>query len=159
LAAEVEGRLAQDLRGIAANPVTVTGLYGGVDWGPTDAWIQTDRPTVVICTFEKADALLSYLGVLFLDRVRLVIIDEAHMVEQEEARLSGLEDGSSRAFRLEQLRGYVALVISTNFEYWRCRQWPRVRHRHSLDGSVEIQMRLQQLPHVAHQANAWAARS
>jgi hypothetical protein len=103
LAAEVEGRLAQDLRGIAANPVTVTGLYGGVDWGPTDAWIQTDRPTVVICTFEKADALLRYLGVLFLDRVRLVIIDEAHMVEQEEARLSGLEDGSSRAFRLEQL--------------------------------------------------------
>ncbi len=103
LAAEVEGRLAQDLKGIAANPVAVTGLYGGVDWGPTDAWIQTDRPTVVICTFEKADALLRYLGVLFLDRVRLVIVDEAHMVEQEEARLAGLEDGSSRAFRLEQL--------------------------------------------------------
>lgn len=103
LAAEVEGRLAQDLKGIAAAPVVVTGLYGGVDWGPTDAWIQTDHATVVICTFEKADALLSYLGVLFLNRVRLVIIDEAHMVEQEEARLSGLENGSSRAFRLEQL--------------------------------------------------------
>ncbi|MGO9237903.1 MAG: DEAD/DEAH box helicase [Methylocella sp.] len=103
LAAEVEARLAEDLRGIASEPVVVTGLYGGVDWGPTDAWIQTDHPTIVICTFEKADALLRYLGVLFLARVRLVVIDEAHMVEQREARPAGLEDGSSRAFRLEQL--------------------------------------------------------
>ncbi len=103
LAAEVEGRLGQDLKGIAAQPVVVTGLYGGVDWGPTDAWIQTDRATIVICTFEKADALLRYLGVHFLRRVRLVIVDEAHMVEQDHARLGGLEDGSSRPFRLEQL--------------------------------------------------------
>ena len=97
LAAEVETRLAQDLKGVAAEPVVVTGLYGGVDWGPTDAWIQTDLPTIVICTFEKADALLRYLGVLFLNRVRLVVIDEAHMVEQDAAHLAGLEDGSSRA--------------------------------------------------------------
>lgn len=103
LAAEVESRLEQDLSGVATEPVVVTGLYGGVDWGPTDAWIQTDRPTTVICTFEKADALLRYLGVLFLKRVRLVVIDEAHMVEQDLARLAGLTDGSSRAYRLEQL--------------------------------------------------------
>lgn len=103
LAAEVESRLAEDLKGVAAQPVVVTGLYGGVDWGPTDAWIQADRPTIVICTFEKADALLRYLGVLFLHRVRLVIIDEAHMVEQDQARPAGLEDGTSRPFRLEQL--------------------------------------------------------
>jgi replicative superfamily II helicase len=103
LAAEVENRLAQDLRGIAAEPVVVTGLYGGVDWGPTDAWIQTDRATIVICTFEKADALLRFLGILFLDRVRLVVVDEAHTVEQDLTRLAELEDGSSRAFRLEQL--------------------------------------------------------
>ncbi|MCV3242098.1 hypothetical protein ABID19_005736 [Mesorhizobium robiniae] len=103
LAAEVEGRLTEDLRGISASPVVVTGLYGGVDWGPTDAWVQTDQPTVVICTFEKADALLRYLGVLFLARVRTVIIDEAHMVDQDTTRLAGLQDGSSRSFRLEQL--------------------------------------------------------
>lgn len=103
LAAEVESRLAQDLKGIAAEPVVVTGLYGGVDWGPTDAWIQTDRATIVICTFEKADALMRYLGVIFLDRVRLVVIDEAHMVEQDAMRTASLIDGSSRAFRLEQL--------------------------------------------------------
>ena len=59
LAAEVEGRLAQDLKGIAAEPVVVTGLYGGVDWGPTDAWIQADRATIVICTFEKGLISLS----------------------------------------------------------------------------------------------------
>ncbi|UVT18402.1 MAG: DEAD/DEAH box helicase [Nitrospira sp.] len=103
LAAEVEGRLAQDLKGIGAAPIVVTGLYGGVDWGPTDAWIQTGTATIVICTFEKADALMRYLGVFFLARVRLVVIDEAHMVEQDRVRVGGLEDGSSRAFRLEQL--------------------------------------------------------
>ena len=103
LAAEVENRLAQDLRGVAARPVVVTGLYGGVDWGPTDAWVQTGAPTIVICTFEKADALLRYLGILFLHRVRLVIADEVHLVEQDVSRLETLVDGSSRAFRLESL--------------------------------------------------------
>lgn len=103
LAAEVESRLAEDLKGLAADPITVTGLYGGVDWGPTDAWVQTARATIVICTYEKADALLRYLGVLFLHRVRLVVIDEAHTVEQSAVNLAGLDDASSRSFRLEQL--------------------------------------------------------
>jgi hypothetical protein len=102
LAAEVEQRLAEDLRGIAATPVVVTGLYGGTDWGPTDAWIQNDGPTIVICTFEKADALLRYLGVLFLHRVRLVVIDEAHMVEVSGDRAEP-PGGTSRSLRLELL--------------------------------------------------------
>lgn len=101
LAAEVESRMEQDLRGISADPVVVTGLYGGTDWGPTDAWIQSDRRTIVICTFEKADALIRYLGALFLHRVRLVVMDEVHMVEQSDER--GLDDASSRPYRLEQL--------------------------------------------------------
>ena len=103
LAAEVEARFTEDLREIAAEPVVVTGLYGGTDWGPTDAWVQIDQPTVVICTFEKADALLRYLGTRFLDRVRLVVIDEAHMVEQDPNRTDAVTDGTSRALRLEQL--------------------------------------------------------
>jgi superfamily II DNA/RNA helicase len=103
LAAEVEARLAQDLRGVSATPVMVTGLYGGIDWGPTDAWISRDQPTAVICTFEKADALIRYLGILFLHRVRMVVIDEAHMVEQHPERLDGLANGTSRSLRLEQL--------------------------------------------------------
>lgn len=74
LASEVEERLSQDLTGISPRSTVVTGLYGGTDWGPTDAWISRDQPTVLVCTFEKADALLRYLGVLFLSRVRLVII-------------------------------------------------------------------------------------
>jgi superfamily II DNA/RNA helicase len=114
LAAEIESRLAQDLNRITAEPIVVTGLYGGIDWGPTDTWIQTDGPTIVICTFEKADALLRYLGILFLDRVRLVVIDEAHMVEQDEARLAGLEDGSSRSYRLEQLGTRLLRARSDN---------------------------------------------
>lgn len=101
LAAEVESRLEQDLRGISADPVVVTGLYGGTDWGPTDAWVHTERRTIVICTFEKADALIRYLGVLFLHRVRLVVIDEVHMVEQSSN--NGLRDATSRPYRLEQL--------------------------------------------------------
>jgi hypothetical protein len=103
LAAEVETRFAEDLYGVAAEPVVVTGLYGGVDWGPTDAWIERDQPTVVICTFEKADALLRYLGLIFLHRVRLVIIDEAHMVEQQRPTITELETATSRPYRLEQL--------------------------------------------------------
>lgn len=103
LAAEVEERLQKDLTGISAETVVVTGLYGGTDWGPTDAWIQRDEPTIVICTFEKADALLRFLGVLFLDHVRLVVIDEAHMVEHNTSGLATLQDASSRAYRLEQL--------------------------------------------------------
>lgn len=103
LAAEVESRFAEDLQGIAAEPVVVTGLYGGADWGPTDAWVQIDQPTVVICTFEKADALVRYLGSLFLDRLRLVVIDEAHMVEQDPAYEASIANGTSRSLRLEQL--------------------------------------------------------
>lgn len=103
LAAEVEQRLSQDLEGIAATPLVVTGLYGGTDWGPTDAWIQTTGATVVICTFEKADALVRYLGVLFMDRVKVIIVDEAHMVEQDKTRITALQEGSSREFRVEQL--------------------------------------------------------
>ncbi|MCQ4231953.1 DEAD/DEAH box helicase [Pseudomonas stutzeri] len=103
LAAEVETRFTEDLRDIAAEPVIVTGLYGGTDWGPTDAWVQVNQPTVVICTFEKADALLRYLGTLLLDRVRLIVIDEAHMVEQDPNRSGAVTDGTSRALRLEQL--------------------------------------------------------
>lgn len=116
IAAEVEQRFSQDLQGIAAQPVVVTGLYGGVDWGPTDAWIQTGQPTVVICTFEKADALVRYLGILFLNRVRLVVIDEAHTVEQNVARLQDVTDGTSRSYRLEQL-GTRLLRAQDNYHF------------------------------------------
>jgi hypothetical protein len=103
LAAEVEERLDQDLRGLSAQKIVVTGLYGGTDWGPTDVWIAQEQPTILICTFEKADALLRFLGVLFLNRVRLVIIDEAHAVNYGKPEPLALETGASRPYRLELL--------------------------------------------------------
>ncbi|MFL5483812.1 MAG: DEAD/DEAH box helicase [Gemmatimonadaceae bacterium] len=81
LAAEVERKLAQVLHGVAAESVVVTGLYGGIDWGPTDAWLTADRPVVLICTYEKAEALLRFIGPLFVQRLKLVVVDEAHTVQ------------------------------------------------------------------------------
>jgi hypothetical protein len=43
LAAEIEGRSAQDLKGIAAEPVVVTGLYGGVDWARSTPGFRLSR--------------------------------------------------------------------------------------------------------------------
>ena len=140
LAAEVEGRLAEDLRGIASEPVVVTGLYGGVDWGPTDAWIQTDRPTIVICTFEKADALLRYLGILFLARVRLVVIDEAHMDSKRRGPPGLRMDRRARASSSSGLGSYVP-ATNTAFGCWRCQQWRRVLRQRSHAGSLEHPMR------------------
>lgn len=106
LAAEVESRLARVVRFIRAETVQVTGLYGGTEWGPTDAWVTTDRPTVVICTHEKAEALIRYLGHFVLDRLALLIVDEVHAVQQG-PDLRSLSRGESRALRLEALLARV----------------------------------------------------
>lgn len=101
LASEVEGRLAADL-GDAAEGVVVTGLYGGTDWGPTDAWLTTQKPTVLVCTYEKGEALIRFLGPLFMRRVRCVVIDEAHSV-QFDSNQQNLRRAESRSLRLEAL--------------------------------------------------------
>ncbi|QQR39052.1 DEAD/DEAH box helicase [Devosia rhizoryzae] len=101
LASEVEAKLTGEL----GREFVVTGLYGGSDWGITDAWLTTDTPTVLIATVEKADALLRYLGPLLLARLRLLIVDEAHqvVVEGNERDRESLAGHSSRALRLETL--------------------------------------------------------
>ena len=53
LAGEVEAKLTGEL----GHEFIVTGLYGGSDWGISDYWLNADRPTVLIATVEKADAL------------------------------------------------------------------------------------------------------
>jgi len=101
LCAEVESRLANVLPKVCPG-LTVTGLYGGTDWGPTDAWLTSPESRVLVCTHEKGEALIRFLGPLFLPRVALLVIDEAHMVEfggQDVARFSGDE----RSLRLELL--------------------------------------------------------
>jgi hypothetical protein len=101
LAAEVEARMSRVLVGLSPTTITVTGLYGGADWGPTDAWMTGDNPTVLICTYEKAEALVRFLGPLFLSRLRLVVVDEAHMVQwTPSGRPQFIE---SRELRLEAL--------------------------------------------------------
>lgn len=99
LAGEVEAKLTAEL----SHDFVVTGLYGGADWGITDFWLNADRPTVLIATVEKADALMRYLGPFLLARLRLLIVDEAHQVVAEDtdnARVA-LAEHSSRAIRLE----------------------------------------------------------
>src|SRR3546814_17215347 len=79
LAGEVEAKLRSEL----GSDMTITALYGGADWGITDAWLTGDQPTVLIATVEKADALMRYLGPILAARLRLIIVDEAHQVVPE----------------------------------------------------------------------------
>lgn len=113
LAAEVEGNLTRVFSRLSEKRVLVTGLYGGTDWGPTDAWLTSPDPSVLICTYEKGEALMRFLGPHFLGRVSLVILDEAHSV-----RFNGdfeeLRKANSRAFRLESLGMRLLQLLETN---------------------------------------------
>ncbi len=102
LAAEVESKLSRVLRNLNEPPINVTGLYGGTDWGPTDAWLTAGEQTVLICTYEKAEALIRFLGPLFLHRVSLVVLDEAHLIQFDGQKVN-LQKADSRALRLETL--------------------------------------------------------
>ena len=99
LASEVEAKLSDEF----GNDVVVTGLYGGTDWGVTDYWLESEKPTVLIATVEKADALMRFLGPLLLQRLRLLILDEAHQVVAEDNARTRVDfaEHSSRSLRLE----------------------------------------------------------
>jgi len=104
LATEVEFKLSQVFDELSRyeTPIIITGLYGGTDWGPTDAWTTREDATVLICTYEKAEALVRFIGQAFLDRLSLVIVDEAHLV-QFNRKFAELEDAENRQLRLEVL--------------------------------------------------------
>ncbi len=99
LAGEVEAKLTSEL----GRDLIITGLYGGSDWGITDYWLKADRPTVLIATVEKADALMRYLAPLLLSRLRLLIVDEAHQVLPDDTKNGrvAFADHNSRSLRLE----------------------------------------------------------
>ncbi len=107
LASEVEAKLSSEL----GRDFIVTGLYGGADWGITDYWLGADRPTVLVATVEKADALMRYLGPLLLARLKLLIVDEAHQVvpEDDERAQADFAEHSSRSIRLE---GFVSRLLT-----------------------------------------------
>lgn len=101
LANEVESKLIAEL----GNDLIVTGLYGGTDWGITDYWLTADRPVVLIATVEKAEALMRYVGHLLVQRLRLLLIDEAHQVvsESDANAQEALASHTSRSMRLEAM--------------------------------------------------------
>lgn len=113
LASEVEAKLNRVLSTVTGERIIVTGLYGGNDWGPTDAWLTADDRTVLICTYEKAEALLRFLSPLFLSRVSLIVVDEAHNV-QFSGDTSGLAKNESRALRLESLIARVLAYVQNS---------------------------------------------
>lgn len=102
LSAEVEASLSKSLRTIRATSVTVTSLYGGNDFGPSDLMSTDEQPTVLISTHEKADALLRFLGPTMLERISCVIVDEAHAVAFT-GKYEELAEAQSRSLRLEGL--------------------------------------------------------
>ncbi len=121
LAAEVESRFVDDLSGVDRSTISVTNLYGGADWGPSDAWCDLEKRSVLICTYEKADALIRFFGVLLLSRIRLVIVDEAHSVnafrgssrqQENETRSFHLERLLSRILRARDIFGFRVLALS-----------------------------------------------
>jgi hypothetical protein len=101
LANEVETKLTAEL----GNDVIVTGLYGGADWGITDYWLTADQPVVLIATVEKAEALMRYVGPLLMQRMRLLVLDEAHQVvnEGDAHAMEALAAHTSRSMRLEAI--------------------------------------------------------
>lgn len=112
LSAEVEASLARSLRSIRATSVTVTSLYGGNDFGPSDLTSADEQPTVLISTHEKADALLRFLGPTLLEQISCVIVDEAHSVAftgEHEA----LAEAQSRSLRLEGLVSRLKTMCSS----------------------------------------------
>lgn len=104
LAAEVEARLAHVLRRVDPQ-LTITGLYGGTEWSLTDAWVTATGPTILVSTVEMAESLLRYLGRLFLSRLALVVVDEAHQVQFADSTQNReyLRVAENRAARLESL--------------------------------------------------------
>ena len=107
LAGEVEVKLTQEM----GDEFIVTGLYGGNDWGITDYWLEAERPTVLITTVEKADAMMRYLGSHIIPRVKLLIIDEAHQIVPNDPEYSArnFASHSDRALRLES---FVSRILA-----------------------------------------------
>ena len=107
LAGEVEAKLTSEL----GRDITVTGLYGGADWGITDYWLTSEQPVVLIATVEKAEALMRYLGQMLMARLSLLIVDEAHQVvpESDEATRLSFSEHSNRSIRLE---GLVSRILA-----------------------------------------------
>lgn len=110
LCIEVETALQRDLKG---RGIIITGLYSGADWSVTESWVTSDKPTVLICTVEKAEALLRSSYNWLAARTKCILIDEAHQVEfsSSDYSVKRLLHQEERSFRLES---FVSRLISRN---------------------------------------------
>ncbi|PKG74832.1 DNA helicase [Shewanella sp. GutCb] len=106
LAGEVERKLTREM----GSEFIVTGLYGGNDWGITDYWLEAKRPTVLIATVEKAEALMRYLGPLIVARLKLLIIDEAHQVVSADPEYS-VKKFAKHEDRSLRLESFVSRIL------------------------------------------------
>lgn len=116
LAAEVEFKLSKILTKNLNTNIQITSLYGGNDYGPDEISIKDALyPSVLICTQEKTDALIRLLGNDFLKKIRLVIIDEAHNINLEDARALCLETLIVRLkMTLQQNTRFIGLSAIAN---------------------------------------------
>jgi len=102
LAAEVENTISQVFSSLKIHDVTVTSMYGGNDWGPSDALVNLEKSCVIISTHEKAEALLRFAGTELIRRICCLVLDEAHTVAFDN-NYEALRDSNSRALHLETL--------------------------------------------------------
>ncbi|EMS7719730.1 DEAD/DEAH box helicase [Vibrio cholerae] len=107
LAGEVERKLTREM----GHEFVITGLYGGNDWGITDYWLEAEKPTVLIATVEKAEALMRYLGPLILSRLKLLILDEAHQVVPDDPKYS-VKKFSQHEERSLKLESFVSRILA-----------------------------------------------
>ncbi len=116
LAAEVEFKLSKVLTKNLNTNIQITSLYGGNDYGPDEISIKDALcPSVLICTQEKTDALIRLLGNDFFKKIRLVIIDEAHNINLEDARALCLETLIVRLkMTLQQKTRFIGLSAIAN---------------------------------------------
>ncbi|MBK7889559.1 MAG: DEAD/DEAH box helicase [Bdellovibrionales bacterium] len=109
LAIEVESRLAGSI-GRSRSGISVVGLYGGSDLSLSDVWLELQKPTVLVCTVEKAEALFRYIGGLLITRLSLLIVDEAHQVNLSNQEMpDDLATSENRSARLESFVARIRL--------------------------------------------------
>ncbi len=115
LASEIESKFSKIFSQLTPKAIKITHLYGGTDWGVTDTIISSDEPTVLICTWEKSEALMRTIGVLLLKRLSCVIIDEVHNIQFSDPSMKQLIENKSRSLKLEFFLARLFGLIDFNF--------------------------------------------
>jgi superfamily II DNA/RNA helicase len=106
LAVEIEGSLKESFHALG---VRVSELYGGFELSPIERLLM-DETRVVVATPEKVDVFLR-INPEYLDQIRLVIIDEGHIISLSERGIH-YEFFIERLIRLLRPKGVRFLFMS-----------------------------------------------